>query len=105
MTLPLVGAGPAGISAGLEAQKQNLSYLVLDQQGFGGTILQYPRKKVVMTRPIEIPMYGWLDRLEYTKEELLDIWNDIHARFHLNLKIGERLTAIEPHNRNFYVKT
>lgn len=42
----IVGAGPSGMSAALNAVKHKLSYLVLDQQGAGGTILQYPRKKL-----------------------------------------------------------
>ena len=69
----IVGAGPAGLSAGLTALRHGLSYLIVDQQGAGGTILHYPRKKLVMTRPVEIPLYGWLKRPEYSKEELLDI--------------------------------
>lgn len=101
----IVGAGPAGISAALTAKKHNLSCLLLDQQGFGGTILQYPRKKLVMTRPIEIPLYGWLKNPEYEKEELLAIWQEIDEKFSLNIKIGEKLQRIVKTNGIFDVRT
>ncbi len=101
----IIGAGPAGISAALTAIQHKLSYLVLDQQGFGGTILQYPRKKVVMTHPVEIPLYGWLNNSEYTKEELLAIWDDIHQQHHLNIKIGEKLEKVTKQDDLLSIKT
>ena len=94
----IIGAGPAGLSAALAAIEEKLNYLVLDQQGAGGTILQYPRKKIVMTRPVEIPQYGWLRQSEYSKEELLDIWGEIQSKFQIKLKTGEKLLNIEKTN-------
>ncbi len=90
----IVGAGPAGMSAGLTAIKKGLSYLILDQQGAGGTILQYPRKKIVLTQQVEIPLYGYLNKSEYTKEELLDIWLSLKAKHNMNISEGEKLSTI-----------
>lgn len=101
----IVGAGPAGMSAALTALQNKLSYVVLDQQGFGGTILHYPRKKLVLTRPIEIPLYGWLNKPEYSKEELLDIWHQANAKHHLNVKIGQKLVDVKRDNGHFIVKS
>jgi len=103
--LVIIGAGPAGLSAALTAKQQNLKYLLIDQQEAGGTILQYPRKKVVMTRPVEVPLYGMLKKHEYTKEELLDIWKDIQHRFEINLQTGEKLVNIEKLNGYYRVDT
>jgi putative YpdA family bacillithiol system oxidoreductase len=101
----IVGAGPAGLSAALTAVKNELSYLVIDQQAAGGTILQYPRKKLVMTNPVEIPLYGWLKKTEYEKEELLDIWSQVQQKYKLNLAIGEKLENILKENGIFTVIT
>ncbi len=103
--LIIVGAGPAGISTALTALQNNMRCLVIDQQGFGGTILHYPRKKLVMTRPVEIPMWGTLNKPEYAKEELLEIWDEINKKFKLNIKIGQKLETIVRENGGFYVKT
>jgi thioredoxin reductase (NADPH) len=101
----IVGAGPAGLSAALTAIKHDLSYMIIDQQGAGGTILQYPRKKLVMTKPVEIPLYGWLKKPEYAKEELLDIWKEVHETYNLKLAIGEKLENIVKEDQLFKITT
>ncbi len=101
----IVGAGAAGLTAALSAKAKGLSYLVLDQQDPGGTILQYPRRKLVMTQPMELPLYGWLKKTEYTKEELLDIWYDIIQTFDLHIKTGYRLETVVRKDNLFEVIT
>lgn len=103
LNLLIVGAGPAGISAALAAQQHQLSSLILDHQGFGGTILQYPRKKIVLTQSVELPLYGRLDKQEYSKEELLEIWEQIHERFHPQVKLDEKVTGIIKEGDHFKV--
>ena len=58
--LVIVGAGPAGISCGLQAKSEGLDFLMLDQDGFGGTVARYPRRKLVMTQTVELPLHGVL---------------------------------------------
>jgi thioredoxin reductase (NADPH) len=101
----IIGAGPAGLSAALTAIKYNMSYLLIDQQNIGGTILQYPRKKLIMTRPVEIPLYGWLNHPEYSKEELLNLWQEVQERFQIKVKAGEKLEQIVKENWHFQVQT
>lgn len=101
--LIIVGAGPAGLSAALTAKKHNLSYLVLDQQDAGGTILQYPRRKLVMTQPVEIPLYGMLKETEYSKEQLLEIWYEAIDRFKINIEAGWKVDKAVKDNGLFQV--
>ena len=101
----IVGAGPAGLSAALNAKKNNLSFTILDQQDAGGTILQYPRKKLVMTKPVEIPLYGTLTKSEYFKEELLNIWQEVIKTYNIKVHTGAKLQSITKPNGHFEVKT
>ncbi len=101
----IVGAGPAGMSAGLKAVELGLTSVVLDQQGAGGTILQYPRRKLVMVQPVEIPTMGKLPRLEYSKEELLEIWEKLYTDFDLDIRTGVRVTGVSGKKGNFAVTT
>ncbi len=94
----IIGAGPAGLSAAAAAVERKLSCIVLDQQGPGGTILQYPRKKLVLTRPMKIPLYGTLDKSEYSKEELLEVWEEVIDRLGIEVRTGCRLTGLERKN-------
>ncbi len=101
----VVGAGPAGMSAGLVASEHGQSCLILDQQGAGGTILQYPRRKLVMVQPVEIPRLGRLPRHEYSKEELLEIWEKLYSDFDLDIRTGVRVTGVTGEAGDFTVQT
>lgn len=101
----IVGAGPAGMSAGLVAAEKGLSCVVLDQQGAGGTILQYPRRKLVMVQPVEIPRIGRLPKHEYIKEELLEIWEQLHRDSGLDIRIGPRVTGVKGRRGDLTVET
>jgi thioredoxin reductase (NADPH) len=92
----VVGAGPAGISATLELMRAGLRVLLLEREGFGGTILHYPRAKVVMTGPLELPIYGKVPGRQLSKEQLLEIWNDVRERTAPPLITGELVTALAP---------
>ncbi len=99
----IVGAGPAGLSAALCCLKNNLSYTIVDQQEPGGTILHYPRRKLVMTEPVEIPLYGRLKKHEYAKEDLLEIWEEIIARFEIEIQTGHKIEQIQSQEDGFHL--
>ena len=39
----------------------------------------YPRRKLDLTQPMELPLHGKLKRLEYSKEELVELWQRLAA--------------------------
>jgi thioredoxin reductase (NADPH) len=90
----IVGAGPAGLAAALTAKANNLRYVVLEQGDVGGTILQYPRRKLVLTSPVELPIWGKLRFTEVAKETLLATWLDIIEKTKLHVRTGEKVTQI-----------
>ncbi len=91
--LVIVGAGPAGIGAALEAKKRGLNYKVIEQDSLGGTVAHFPRRKLVMTAPVELPLYGKANFKETSKEELLEFWQDVMTKTRLKISFGERLEA------------
>jgi thioredoxin reductase (NADPH) len=72
--LIVIGAGPAGISGCLTAKKHGLKFLLLEQDTLGGTVFTFPRKKIIMTSPMDLPLFGKIKLYETTKTELLDLW-------------------------------
>lgn len=104
LDLVIVGAGPAGMSASLAARKYGLNFVTIDQQDAGGTILQFPKKKLVLTKPVEIPLFGFLTKNEYEKEELLDIWRDLHIKYDLPIHTQNKLIDIRRFDDTFEVK-
>src|SRR5579864_3761607 len=91
----IVGAGPAGISASLRAIEQKLNYLTLERDEVGGTVAKYPRQKLVMTSPVEFPMYGKFKKLQLSKENLLAFWDMILNRADFNVSTGEKVEDIK----------
>ncbi|MGD0511485.1 MAG: hypothetical protein ABSA33_06655, partial [Candidatus Micrarchaeaceae archaeon] len=46
---------------------KKMNYLTLDEGEIGGTVAKYPRQKLVMTSPVEFPLYGKFKKLELSK--------------------------------------
>jgi thioredoxin reductase/Pyruvate/2-oxoacid:ferredoxin oxidoreductase delta subunit len=92
--LLIVGAGPAGISASLRAIERKLTYITIEQGEVGGTVAKYPRQKLVMTSPVEFPLFGKFKRTELSKEELISFWRTNLARFQPNIRSGEKVEDI-----------
>ncbi len=106
LDLVIVGAGPAGISAALKAEEQRLSYVVLEkEQGLGGTILSYPRRKLVLTRPTDLPLHGRMRKEEYSKEELLELLQQILARHALRVRFDAEVRNVTRNGRVFSVQS
>jgi thioredoxin reductase (NADPH) len=93
--LLIVGAGPAGISASLRAIEHKFNYLTIEQDEIGGTVAKYPRQKLVLTSPVEFPMYGKFKRTEISKEELLELWNRVLHRADFKVRTGEKVQDIQ----------
>ena len=91
----IIGAGPAGIAATLGAQEAGLSYITLEQDKLGGTVANFPRGKLVMTAPAELPGVGTMYFKETSKEQLVEFWNDIAARSAMQVNYGERLVSVD----------
>lgn len=92
--LVIVGAGPAGISASLRAIEKKLNYLTLEESEIGGTVAKYPRQKLVLTSPVEFPMYGKFKKTELSKENLLEFWNQVLKRVDFKCRTGEKVEHI-----------
>jgi putative YpdA family bacillithiol system oxidoreductase len=91
----VVGAGPGGISASLRAIENKLSYITVEQDEIGGTVAKYPRQKLVMTSPVNFPMYGKFNKLQLSKEELLAFWDKVRERTDFNVRTGEKVAEIK----------
>ena len=103
--LVIVGAGPAGISAGLTAKKNGLKFLILEQDTLGGTVFTFPRKKIIMTSPMELPLYGKVKLFETSKQELLELWNSVLSKNSITIRENSKVEVIGKEGGNFVVPT
>lgn len=103
--LLVVGAGPAGISASLRAIEQKLNYITLERDEIGGTVAKYPRQKLVMTSPVEFPMYGKFKKMQLSKENLLAFWDMVLNRSDFNCSTGEKVEDIKKGENGIFTVT
>jgi len=94
----IVGAGPAGISGCLTAKKHGLKFLVLEQDTLGGTVFSFPRKKIIMTSPMDLPLYGKIKLYETSKSELLDLWHDVFKKNEITVTENCKVESISTEN-------
>jgi thioredoxin reductase (NADPH) len=102
----IVGAGPAGLAAGLAAIEQRLRYHLIEQEtDLGGAIFHYPRNKIAMTAPVDLPIVGRVKFDEVSKETLLAFWQDIVARAKLEITFGARMERIVAAKGGYRIET
>jgi thioredoxin reductase len=102
----IIGAGPAGIAASLGALQHKLRFVTVEQEdAFGGTVYHYPRNKIVMTAPVDLPMIGKVKMAEISKEKLLEFWQGVLKKTGLKIGFHERMETIRKDGTGFVVKT
>ncbi len=94
--LIIIGAGPAGISASLMAKKRGFSSITLEQDSIGGTVYTFPRAKIVMTAPMDLPMYGKIKLFNTSKDELISLWTKVISEHNLDIREGTKVEAVIP---------
>lgn len=103
--LVIVGAGPAGISASLAAKKHGIRFLLLEQDTLGGTVFTYPRTKVIMTAPMDLPLMGKVKLSETSKPVLLNLWQTVLSKYDIAIRENCKVESIERSDSNFDVIT
>ncbi|MCF6269183.1 MAG: NAD(P)-binding domain-containing protein [Melioribacteraceae bacterium] len=101
--LIIVGSGPAGIGASLQAKKNKLKFLTLEQDSLGGTVFSFPRAKIVMTSPMDLPLFGKMKLVETSKRELLEIWEKVLNNNDIIINLNEKVEEINKTDNSFSV--
>jgi thioredoxin reductase/Pyruvate/2-oxoacid:ferredoxin oxidoreductase delta subunit len=102
----IIGAGPAGISATLAAKEYGLSSITLEQDSLGGTVYTFPRSKIVMTAPMDLPLYGKAKLYDTSKDELLQLWKKIISEHDLEILEHTKVDSIVPvEDKTFKITT
>lgn len=95
LPLLVVGAGPAGIAAMLSAHERGLRARWIEKESsLGGAVRSYPRGKIVMTSPVDLPIYGRIHLRRTSKAALIELWQDVLARGAIEPEYGISLQSV-----------
>jgi thioredoxin reductase (NADPH) len=107
--LIIIGAGPAGLSAAEAANREGLTYLVIEQGTIADTIRQYPVGRTMFSTPNEVEMKeGTLKpvREKPTREELLSHYIHFVLDHDLRVNTAEEVVDVAGNdNDGFIVRT
>lgn len=106
--LIIVGGGPIGLACAIEAQKNNLSYLIIEKGAIVNSIFNYP---------LYMTFFSTAERLEIGdipfnclapkpgRQEALEYYRNIHRYFKFSILLFEKVTAIEKNENSSFVIT
>jgi thioredoxin reductase (NADPH) len=101
--LVVIGAGPAGLAAGIEAKKHGLKHLILDRGGLTNSILHFPMQMIFFTTPELLEIGGVplvSEREKPTRNEALKYYRKVVGMFQLDVHQYEevlRVGQVQPH--------
>lgn len=95
--IAIVGAGPAGIAAAIQAAKRGVNHYVLERTSLANTIERYQKGKWVMDEPPRLPIQGDLDMgfEAGTRESVLEEWERAIGESGANLLMGPEYELVE----------
>ncbi|MEZ6186525.1 MAG: NAD(P)-binding domain-containing protein [Planctomycetota bacterium] len=101
----IVGGGPAGVAAALAAVDKGLTYHLVEQYQLGGSVAHYPRRKLVFSEVIKLPIVGRFGKAEMLKEELISEFERVLAAAKITIHENHRVTGVEGEFGEFHVHT
>jgi len=106
--LIIIGGGPIGLACGLAAKKAGLSYLILEKGALVNSLYRYP---------VNMTFFSTSERLEIghvpfvsnnakpTRNEALEYYRRVTESNQLNMRLFEKVTAIERVKSGYQVTT
>src|SRR5262249_11616 len=95
----VIGAGPTGLAAAIEAKKAGLKTLVLEKGGITNSILHFPTQMIFFTTPELLEIGGIplvCEREKPTRNEALKYYRKVVGACRLNVHQYEKVSNIEP---------
>ena len=104
----IIGAGPIGLACGIEAKKNNLSYLIIDKGCLVNSIYNYP---------FNMTFFSTSDKLEIgdvpfishgnkpNRIEALEYYRRVAESWELNVKLYEEVNLVKKNRESFAVET
>ena len=106
--LIIIGAGPIGLSCGIEAKKNNLEYLIIDKGMLVNSIFHYPTNTTFFSTSdkLEIGDIPFISHnVKPTRTEALEYYRRVSNSWELNLSLYNEVLKIKNENDYFSITT
>ena len=106
--LIIIGAGPIGLSCGIEAKKNNLEYLIIDKGMLVNSIFNYPTNTTFFSTSdkLEIGDIPFISHnVKPTRTEALEYYRRVSNSWELNLSLYNEVLKIKNEKDYFSITT
>ncbi|WP_162416807.1 YpdA family putative bacillithiol disulfide reductase [Cyclobacterium roseum] len=108
LELLIIGAGPIGLACGIEAQKKNLNYLIVEKGVLTNSIFNYPVNMTFFSTSEKLEM-GDIPFMSIankpTRPEALEYYRRIVRHYQLRISLYEEVQTLEKEGGGFLVHT
>lgn len=104
----IIGAGPAGLSAAIEAQRSRLNYVVIERGGVVNSIQQFPTAMAFFSTPELLEIGGipfTSSSMRPTRADGLEYYLKVAEYFKLQINLFEEVISVRKAGQCFEVKT
>ena len=104
----IVGAGPGGLSCGIEASKHGLQYLIIEKGGIADAIRRFPTNMTFFSTPNllslgDLPFVSLGTRPN--RAEALNYYRGVCEYFGLKLRLNTRVVSAAKREQHFEIQT
>lgn len=104
----IIGGGPIGIACGLEAQKRDISYLIIEKGAIVNSLYHYPERMTFFSSSdkLEIDDIPFIStNSKPYKSEALEYYRRIVTSKDLNIHLFETVVEVKKLSKNYQIKT
>lgn len=107
VNLAIIGAGPAGIAAGVQAAQRGITHTLYERSVLADTIVKYQKGKLVMAEPPQLPLQADLAMIfeEAVREQVIEWWSEAATNAGTNLVERTEILKIEGEKGAFQIST
>ncbi|MEJ2052711.1 MAG: NAD(P)-binding domain-containing protein, partial [Calditrichaceae bacterium] len=94
----IIGAGPAGLAVAIEAEKNNLSHIIIDKGAVVNSLVNFP-KDMTFFSTSELLEIGGIpltsNDIRPTRREMIIYYQKVINFYHLNIRTYEKCVRLE----------
>ncbi len=104
----IIGGGPIGLACGIEAQKNKLSYVILEKGCLVNSLYHYPVNMTFFSTSEKLEIGGVpfvSNNIKPTRAEALEYYRRVAGKFKLNIRLFENVESADRIDDHFSVNT
>ena len=104
----IIGAGPIGLACGIQAEKRNMNYLIIEKGCLVNSIFNYPTNMTFFSTSerLEIGDVPFISHgPKPTRTEALEYYRRVKSSWDLNVNLYEKVISVKGEKNNFKVTT